>query len=127
MAGGAKYRYPGPQEFEDTPADSRRFFGRTREIATVTERILASRLLVVYGSSGLGKSSLLKAGVFPRLRAENLLPIRVRLNKPGGTVLELLAQACVDVARDREFAVEYTPGKGQTAWEFFKTVMFWRG
>ena len=129
MAGGTKYRYPGPQEFEDTPTDSRRFFGRTREISTVADRIVASRLLVVYGSSGLGKSSLLKAGVFPRLRAENLLPIRVRLNQPGGSVLELMAEACADVARDpgREFAVEYTPGKGQTVWEFFKTVMFWRG
>ena len=52
MAGSAKYRYPGPQEFEDTPADSRRFFGRAHEISTVAERIVASRLLVVYGEIG---------------------------------------------------------------------------
>ena len=129
MTGGAKYRYPGPQEFEDTPADKRRFFGRTQEISTVAERIVASRLLVVYGGSGLGKSSLLKAGVFPKLRDENLLPVRVRLNKPGGSVLELLKDACAAAARDtsHEFEIDYTPGAGQTAWEFFRTVMFWRG
>lgn len=129
MADGAKYRYPGPQEFEDTPTDSRRFFGRTHEISTVAERIVASRLLVVYGGSGLGKSSLLKAGVFPKLRSDNLLPIRVRLNKPGGSVLELLQDACAESARDtsHELGIDYTPGQGQTAWEFFRTVMFWRG
>ena len=129
MADGTKYRYPGPQEFEDTPSDSRRFFGRNREIATVAERIVASRLLVVYGSSGLGKSSLLKAGVFPKLRDENLFPIRVRLNTPRASVLDLLKAACAEgaLAAGQEFDVDYTPGKGQTAWEFFKTVMFWRG
>jgi len=126
---GAKYRYPGPQEFEDTLADNRRFFGRMREISTVAERIVASRLLVVYGGSGLGKSSLLKAGVFPKLRAENLLPVRVRLNKPSGSVCELLKDACAETARDsgHEFEIDYTQGKGQTAWEFFGTVMFWHG
>src|SRR5208337_367780 len=129
VADGAKYRYPGPQEFEDTPTDSRRFFGRTHEISTVAERIVASRLLVVYGGSGLGKSSLLKAGVFPKLRSDNLLPVRVRLNKPAGSVLELLHDACAAAARDTspESEIDYTPGKGQTAWEFFRTVMFWRG
>ena len=128
MADAAKYRYPGPPEFEDTPGDRQRFFGRSSEINTVSELVVASRLLVVYGNSGLGKSSLLKAGVFPKLRGEGLLPIRVRLDRDR-TVSDLLRDACQDAARDtsREMEVDYTPGAGGTVWEFFKTVMFWHG
>jgi tetratricopeptide (TPR) repeat protein len=119
-----RYRYPGPPEFEDTPEDRGRFFGRQRETNTVAERIIASRLLVVYGNSGLGKSSLLKAGVFPKLRQEGLLPIRLRLDS-SLSALELVRRACEEEAERQ--SIDYTPGGGDTAWEFFKTAMFWCG
>ncbi|MBV9763710.1 MAG: tetratricopeptide repeat protein, partial [Acidobacteriaceae bacterium] len=119
-----QYRYPGPKEFEDTPESHRRFFGRDAEIRAITQQIMASRLLVLYGNSGLGKSSLLKAGVFPVLRAEALLPIRVRL-KASTDLLKLIAESCEEVSR--EFNIDYSPGTGDTCWEFFKTAMFWRG
>jgi hypothetical protein len=35
---------------------------------------------VLFGQSGLGKSSLLQAGLFPRLRAEGYLPVSIRLD-----------------------------------------------
>ena len=37
-------------------------------------------LTVLFGQSGLGKSSLLQAGLFPRLRAERYLPVAIRLD-----------------------------------------------
>ena len=37
-------------------------------------------LTLLYGQSGLGKSSLLRAGLFPRLRDEGLLPVYIRLD-----------------------------------------------
>ena len=37
-------------------------------------------LTLFYGRSGLGKTSLLQAGLFPRLREANLLPIPIRLD-----------------------------------------------
>src|SRR5262249_59553944 len=52
------------------------FFGREAAIIQVLERmsrLLAGvGLLVVSGASGAGKSSLLRAGVLPRIRAEGL-------------------------------------------------------
>lgn len=39
------------------------FFGRSREVAAVLERLRASALVVVTGDSGIGKSSLCRAGV----------------------------------------------------------------
>ncbi|MEV4319559.1 hypothetical protein [Actinocrispum sp. NPDC049592] len=49
--------------------DSERFFGRERLVLDVLDRLGKHRLLVVFGVSGAGKSSLLRAGVLPRAQA----------------------------------------------------------
>ena len=43
------------------------FFGREREREIITANLLASRLTVLYGPSGVGKSSVLRAGVVRQL------------------------------------------------------------
>ena len=48
--------------------DALLFFGRERETEIVTANVLAARLTVLYGPSGVGKTSLLRAGVVHRLR-----------------------------------------------------------
>lgn len=55
------------------------FAGRDREIREVVAGILRTRTLVLYGRSGLGKTSLLLAGVFPALRERGLEPVYVRV------------------------------------------------
>lgn len=55
------------------------FCGRDREIDEVYSYVDNNILTTLYGKSGVGKSSLLQAGVFPRLRANNYLPVFVRL------------------------------------------------
>jgi len=56
------------------------FFGRDREVEEILARIRSNRLTILYGQSGLGKSSLLAAGVVPRLRDEGHQPAIVRLS-----------------------------------------------
>lgn len=58
--------YIGLQPF--TESQKALFFGREREVRLVGANALASKLTVVYGASGVGKSSLLWAGVLPDLR-----------------------------------------------------------
>jgi WD40 repeat protein len=51
-------------------SDAAIFFGRAKEIRDLYERLTAeeaSPIILLYGQSGVGKSSLLEAGVFPRL------------------------------------------------------------
>lgn len=55
------------------------FFGRDTEISELHLRLRSHPLLVVYGQSGLGKTSILTAGLIPRLRAEGKRPLLVRL------------------------------------------------
>lgn len=73
--------WAGLFSYED-PAKSTRqlkFCGRGNDIFDVTRLIDDNLLLILYGKSGIGKTSLLNAGVFPELRREQYLPISIRL------------------------------------------------
>ncbi len=56
-----------------TSADAAIFTGRKEESLRLVNRILAHRLTVLYGESGSGKTSLLQAGVGPRLAQQQAL------------------------------------------------------
>jgi WD40 repeat protein len=60
--------YKGLAPFEDSELDALLFFGREREREVIVANMLASRLTVLYGPSGVGKSSILGAAVTRRLR-----------------------------------------------------------
>ena len=59
--------YPGLAAFK--PEDHQRFFGRDEDSERITARLANTRLISVIGRSGTGKSSLVAAGVVPRLAA----------------------------------------------------------
>jgi WD40 repeat protein len=60
---------PGPYQGLDfyTEADARWFFGRDAERTRIIANLRTSRLTILYAESGVGKSSLLRAGVMARL------------------------------------------------------------
>src|SRR5207302_10394868 len=59
--------YPGLVAFQENEAD--RFFGRGRDVLQVLSRLRESPLAAVIGPSGVGKSSFVRAGVIPGLKA----------------------------------------------------------
>jgi sugar lactone lactonase YvrE len=61
--------YKGLTPFQDSDLDVPFFFGRERERELVEANLMASRLTVLYGETGVGKSSILRAGVAHHLRA----------------------------------------------------------
>ena len=76
--------FKGLAYFGDSDTDARFFFGRERESELVAANLMASRLTVLYGPSGVGKSSLLRAGVARRLRT--LVPA-AGSSEPGAEVV----------------------------------------
>ena len=100
--------YPGLAAFERQ--DAAVFFGREGEVAQIVRRLNTSapdpqeRFLCVTGMSGSGKSSLIHAGVLPRLLSSRwtVLPMIV----PGSEPLERLATSLTQTdGPDREEAV----------------------
>jgi tetratricopeptide (TPR) repeat protein len=56
------------------------FHGREDEIAELARRVQRKPLTVLFGQSGLGKTSILRAGLVPRLRPEGYCPVYLRVD-----------------------------------------------
>jgi tetratricopeptide (TPR) repeat protein/energy-coupling factor transporter ATP-binding protein EcfA2 len=73
------------------------FFGRDEQITELMQQLARGRFLAVVGSSGCGKSSLIRAGLIPKLKAGLLEATRDRwcfaAMKPGRAPLQNLAAA----------------------------------
>jgi tetratricopeptide (TPR) repeat protein len=80
-SGGAidrEHPWPGLASF--TEAMRPYFYGRDAEIAELARRVQRRLLTVLFGQSGLGKTSLLRAGLVPRLREAGYCPLVVRID-----------------------------------------------
>ncbi|MEP7157998.1 MAG: adenylate/guanylate cyclase domain-containing protein [Chloroflexota bacterium] len=80
--------YRGLQAFEESDADL--FFGREAIVDELAERLNEARFLALIGASGSGKSSILRAGLMPRLRRHGD-GARVLLLTPTAHPIEELA------------------------------------
>ncbi|NDJ55078.1 MAG: ATP-binding protein, partial [Chloroflexi bacterium] len=58
--------------------DAAVFYGRSAAIATMMERIDRNELTVLHAESGAGKTSLVRAGLMPRILANGDVPLYVR-------------------------------------------------
>ena len=63
--------YVGLRPFEEK--DRSVFFGRERDLQRLINQVYTSRVVVVFAPSGVGKTSLLRAGLVPRLRKDRKL------------------------------------------------------
>ena len=118
-----RHRYPGVRAFEEQ--DRKRFFGRSRATEELLLRVLSVRLLLQFAPSGVGKTSLLNAGLFPALRRHNLFPFIIRLNE----VKESLTQAArrsLDAAANQSGLKEpVVPERAESLWELLAGVQLW--
>ena len=74
------------------PEDADFFFGRGREIELIAANIYASPLTLLFGPSGVGKTSLVQAGLIPRLSASDDF-VAVDVRSWGGSPVEAVLAA----------------------------------
>ncbi len=69
-----------PYKFLDyyTEQDAPLFFGRGPEVEAICSQILAHRSFILHGRSGAGKSSIVRAGLMPRLKSQGHLAFVIR-------------------------------------------------
>jgi len=107
--------FPGLASFGDDDADAALFYGRSREIAQTLEELRKVRAerdmrpFVILGASGTGKSSLLKAGIIPRLRRETPAWLPLRAFRPGADPLLNFAEAIARTLADFGVREAYGP------------------
>jgi tetratricopeptide (TPR) repeat protein len=97
------------------------FHGRDEEVAELGRRVQRKLLTILFGQSGLGKTSILRAGLVPRLRPEGYCPVYVRIDygHDSPPPSEQIKQA---ILRTSQSAGQWSqPGVsqgGETLWEF---------
>ena len=97
--------YKGLEAFADTDLDALLFFGREREREIVVANLIAARLTILYGPTGVGKSSLLRAGVARALRELPEQPLVVVFDHWGDDPSADLAAVVAEASGE-------DPGKG---------------
>ena len=89
------------------------------------DHVLDAPVTVLYGRSGLGKTSLLQAGLFPLLREHNFLPIHVRFDlKPGAAGLTRQLHQSVRNAIRAEVPDAVLPADEESLWEYLHRTDF---
>lgn len=124
-----KRRYPGVSPF--TSDQQNIFFGRDNDIKKLYKLISMRNQVLLYSKSGIGKTSLLNAGVLPKLEKENTI-IRIRffahdennsispteksLRALQNTITEQKSEILEELVKD----VDYQ----KTLWYYFKQLQF---
>lgn len=103
-----------------TEGDRSFFAGRGDEIDDLLRLVRRDTLTLLYGVSGLGKTSLVQAGLFPPLREENFLPVPIRLDYLEGALS--LAHQVINAISAAAMAARVEaprPRPDETLWEYF--------
>src|SRR5215475_14719864 len=97
------------------------FYGREEEVAELGRRVQRKLLTVLFGQSGLGKTSILRAGLVPRLRSQGYCPIYVRIDYSRGAP-EPADQIKAAIQANARLSGQWTQAgvavAGESLWEF---------
>jgi hypothetical protein len=97
------------------------FYGREEEVDELVRRVQRKLLTVLFGQSGLGKTSILRAGIVPRLRPMGYCPVYVRLDysldspSPSDQIKEGIFRA---TRHSGEWTQTGVAVAGESLWEF---------
>ena len=112
--------WPGLASYDE--ASSAFFKGREADAAELVRLIKLSPFVTFYGKSGLGKSSVLQAGVFPALRTAHFLPVHLRLDYADKAQVPLMEQAALRLRQEiiASNADAPEPEPGETLWAYLQ-------
>lgn len=97
------------------------FYGREEEVGELARRVQRKLLTVLFGQSGLGKTSILNAGIVPRLRPEGYCPVYVRIDHGTAAVSpsEQIKQAIFRATQSQGTWTQTGAAvAGESLWEF---------
>lgn len=124
---GAARPYPGPASFQDREQDRLVFFGREQESELLLNLVLGAPLTLLFSRSGLGKTSVVNAGLMDPLRKRSYFPVVARLtHDPTGGPLTSVFE-CIRRSAERDGVTIGGDPPQSSLWEYFHSATFTRG
>ncbi len=123
MLNQIRNRYPGIRFFEKE--EQKLFFGRKEECLDLQSMIKIKSLVVLFAKSGIGKSSLINAGLIPRMEKDNYCFVQVRFQDTNYTPADFVKEALKPFYQSSIFnqhASEVNPNVG--LWEYIRACRF---
>lgn len=113
-------------------------YGRDDEIKALYTRIVYNTQTVVYGKSGIGKSSIINAGIIPRAKHDDMLPVSIRLahtTKKEQTatapyveqIFQRIQEETEKIGGELEEIVPHTVSHPESLWEMLHRYRIWEG
>lgn len=119
---GKLYRYPGVKPF--TEKEAHLFFGRKADITQLSRFIRTEDLVVLHGKSGLGKSSLINAGILPLIenqKSQKYTPLQVRLRSYNPKIPQHLFEVFNQALTHEPNFIDEIPTKYMGLWHALKS------
>ena len=112
------------------------FCGRDNATSSIFSMVNNNLLITLYGKTGIGKTSILNAGVFPLLRSQNYFPVSVRIGNVDDndvplarriidSILEELEQAGGYIKTNHPDVIESSSTAVDYLWKYFCTTTFY--
>ncbi len=119
--------YPGPASFQDREQERLVFFGREQESEVLLNLVLGAPQTLLFSRSGLGKTSLVNAGLLHPLRQRGYFPVVARLtHDPTGGPLASVFECIRRSAEHDGVTIGGNPPRS-SFWEYFQSANFARG
>lgn len=102
-------------------------YGRDLEIQTLSRYIINNTQTVLYGKSGIGKSSIINAGIFPVARREGLYPVALRLKHDDtdfSSYIQQIKQAFEDSGIAKKELLPPVDRDHESLWEYLHRHQF---
>jgi tetratricopeptide (TPR) repeat protein len=120
-------QHPWPSLHAFTQNHQAYFRGRDAEIEELVQRLRRHVLTILFSISGLGKTSLLQAGLFPALTRTEFVPVLVRLD-PKAEDIDLVQQVEEEIRKTigaANIRARRFPKSGESLWAFFHQPELW--
>ena len=100
-------------------------YGRSHEIESLSQYIINNTQTVLYGKSGIGKSSILNAGIFPIVRQYGLNPVGIRLDHNTSIpYIRQIKDAVINSGIDVHEILPAILENDETLWEYLHRNIF---
>lgn len=116
--------YPGASPFQDREADRQLYFGREQDSKKLCDLVFSESQVVLFSRSGLGKTSLINAGLLDQSRKRGYFPVVIRPSQSNeNDPIRAIKERLEEEAKKHDVVINNII-KSESLWKYFRHAQF---